>query len=333
LLRGGAAGRRQRLRYTLVSALLSWLGSLPLSFYSGYVVEKRYEFSTQSPAGWARDQIKGQALSLPVELALVEGLYFAIRRWPRRWWLICAGAVVPLSAVFAQLFPVLIAPRFNRYEPLRDPALTERLRALTARAGVPVAEVLQMDMSRRTTKANAFFAGLGSTRRIVLADTLLGTFTPEAIEGVVAHEAAHQVHRDIWRFIALSGVFTLVVAWWTDLIAGRVLRARPRLAGTSDLADRRSLPVLALAFGAAGTLLAPLQLAYSRHIERQADRYAIALTNNPAAYAAAMRSLAESNLADPNPPRLITWLLHSHPPIGERVAAAERARPHPQPLP
>jgi STE24 endopeptidase len=221
----------------------------------------------------------------------------------------------------------LIAPRFNRYEPLQDTQLAARLTTLTDKAGINVAGVLQMDMSRRTNKANAFFAGIGPTKRIVLSDTLIAQFSPDEIEGIVAHEAGHQAHRDIWRFVALSGVMTLASAYAVDLIAKRALRAWPKLVGTSQLSDRRSLPVLGLAFSIVGLALTPAQLAYSRHIERRADRYAIALTEQPRAYADAMRRLAASNLADPQPPRLITWLLHSHPPLAERIAAAERPQP------
>jgi STE24 endopeptidase len=315
----------QRTRYTATLSLISWLVSLPLSFFGGHIVEKRYGLSNQPAVGWAIDTLKAKAISTPVELGIIEGIYATIRRWPRTWWLVCAGAVIPLTTLFAQLFPVLILPRFNKYEPLEDEALADRLRTLTDRAGVPVADVLQMDMSRRTSKANAFFAGIGRTKRIVLADTMLAEFTSEEIEGVVAHETAHQVHKDIWRGIALSAVFTLVSAWLVDLIARRVLRFAPSLTGTSDLANSRSLPVIGLVMTLIGLVLNPLQLAWSRSIERKADRYAIALTNNPAAYAAAMTKLAETNLADPNPPRPITLLLHSHPPLAERIATAEDA--------
>lgn len=314
-----------RSRYVATLSLVSWLASLPLSLYSGHIVEKRFGLSNQPAAGWAIDTIKAKAISTPIELGIVGGVYAAIRRWPRTWWLVCAGAVIPLTTLFAQLFPVLILPRFNRYEPLRDEALAQRLRDLTDRAGVPVADVMQMDMSRRTTRTNAFFAGIGRTRRIVLADTMLAAFSPSQIEGVVAHEAAHQVHKDIWRGVALSAAFTLVSAWLVDLIARRVLRLNPSLTGTSDLVDLRSLPVIGLVMTVVGLILTPLQLAWSRSIERKADRYAIALTDNPAAYASAMEKLAETNLADPNPPRPITVLLHSHPPLAERIAAAEDA--------
>lgn len=325
LLPERSAALPRRLGYAAALSLLSTLASLPLAFFSSYVVEHRYGLSHQSKRAWIGDSLKAHAISLPVELGVVEGVLAAIRHYPRRWWLVCAGAVVPLTTVFAQLAPVLILPRFNRYEPLADQELADRLRDLTSRAGVPVAGVMQMDMSRRTSKANAFFAGIGRTKRIVLADTMLTTFTPEEIEGVVAHEAAHQVHRDIWRFIALSGLFTLVTAKVVDIVARRILRHLPYTVDTRDLANPRALPVIGIVLTVAGLILSPLQLAYSRRIERKADRFAIELTGNPRAYADAMLKLAEQNLIDPNPPKPITLLLHSHPAVAERVEMAENA--------
>ena len=325
LLPASGASILQRGRYVAVIGALSTIISLPLRYYSSYVVEKLYELSNQSPAEWLADQAKMTALSMPLEIGLLEGLYAALRRWPRSWWLVVSGATIPLTAGLSQLYPVLIAPRFNRYEPLADEELAERLRDLTDRAGVPVADVMQMDMSRRTSKANAFFAGLGPTRRIVLADTMLETFTPEEIEGVVAHEAAHQIHRDIWRLIGMAVLTTLATAASVHVVAGRLVRAIPSLTGTSDLANPRSLPVLSVVASVVGVLLSPWQLAQSRRMERRADRFAIRLTGNPRAYAGAMRKLSEQNLADPSPSPAITFLLHSHPPLSERIAAAEAA--------
>lgn len=315
----------QRVRYAAVLSGLGTLSGLPLRFYSGFVVERRFGLSTQDLPSWGADMAKATAIGLPLELGLLEALYAAIRRWPRNWWLVVSAGTVPLTALMSQLFPVLIAPRFNRYEPLRDEALATRLRDLTERAGVPVADVMQMDMSRRTTKANAFFAGLGRTKRIVLADTMLETFTPEEIEGVVAHETAHQVHRDIWRFVGLAGLATLATTVAVDRLASGLLRRAPSLAGTTSMANPRSLPVLGITMSLVGVVLSPLQLAYSRRIERRADDYAVRLTGNPRAYAGAMRKLAVQNLADPSPSRLVTILLHSHPPLAERIAVAQAA--------
>ncbi len=317
---------RQRLRYHAALSLGSILLGLPLSFYSGYVVEKRFGLSKQSPAGWAADVAKAEAISAPLQIALIEGLQWAIRRWPERWWLIASGAAIPLTAGLSFLFPVLIAPRFNTYEPLEDQELAARLKLLAGQTGIQVADVMQMDMSRRTTKANAFFAGMGNTRRIVISDTMLESFTPDEIETVVAHEIGHQVNRDLWRFILSSSLVTLAIGWATDRVGRNALSSRPELAGTSNLGDPRALPVIAFAFAVAGAMIAPLQLAYSRKIERRTDRYAIELTRSGASYASALEKLAELNLADPNPPRWVTLLLHSHPPIAERIDVARSAQ-------
>src|SRR6185503_1245508 len=120
-----------------------------------------------------------------------------------------AGLALPFTVLMAQLYPILIAPIFNRYVPLRDRALAERVRRLAEHAGVRVADVVEMDMSRQTRKANAFFAGIGPTKRIALGDTLLAHFSHDEVEVVVAHELAHQLHGDIWKGVALGSLATV----------------------------------------------------------------------------------------------------------------------------
>ena len=323
LLPGRRSTLVQRLRYQFALSLGSWLGGLPLSFYSGYIIEKRFDLSRQTPASWATDQLKATAMSLPVQITLVEGMQWTMRRWPQRWWLVVSAGAIPLSTLFIFLFPVLIAPRFNRYEPLHDEQLEQRLRELAERSGLNVAEVMQMDMSRRTSKTNAFFAGIGRSKRIVVSDTMLQEFNHDEIETVVAHEAGHQVNRDEWRNIAAASLLTLAIAGATHFAGKRILKANPKLVGTTQLGDPRALPVIGLSFGIAGTLLTPLQMAFTRRIERRTDAFALELSGNGEAYANALLKLADANLADPDPPRWVTILMHSHPPIGERV---DRAR-------
>lgn len=317
--------------------LLGWLASLPLGFYSGYVVEHRFDLSNQTRRAWAWEALKSLGISLVFEVPVVDGLYAIIRRWPRYWWAIASAISIPLTVLMAQLFPVLIAPLFNKYEPLTNRELAERLKQIAAQSGIRVADVLQMDMSRQTKKANAFFAGLGRTKRIVLADTLLETFTPEEIEVVVAHEIAHQAHRDIWRFIALGTAFTFSLSYVVDRLAHWALSHLGRRIGVRRLDTVATLPLLAWLGSLAGLVLGPLQNAYSRRIERAADSYALRLTRDPISFARAMVRLAEVNLADPSPPALVRYLLYSHPPIRERVEharrfARENALPVPEPL-
>lgn len=315
-------------------ALLTWVVSLPLSFYAGYVVEHRYNLSHQKIPAWLGDQLKGLGLGLGLEVPGVNLVYAVIRRRPRSWWAILTGLSLPFTVLLAQLFPVLIAPIFNKFEPVRDEQLVERLKALAAKSGIQVAGVMQMDMSRRTKKANAFFSGLGPTKRIVLSDTLIENFTPEEIEVIVAHEMGHQIHRDIWRGIAIGTLFTFAGSYTLNRIARFTLRRFGGRIGTTRLGNVATFPLLEWILSFVGIALMPIQNAYSRYVEHEADTYALQLTDDPVSFASAMERLAALNLADPNPPAVVKYLLYSHPPIIDRVDhAREFARDHDLPVP
>jgi STE24 endopeptidase len=177
-------------------------------------------------------------------------------------------------------------------------------------------------MSKQSEKANAFFTGVGNTKRIVLGDTMLGRYKPEEILGVVAHEAAHQVHRDIWTLIAMGSATTLAIAWTVNKIAPNLIRATASVTEVDRVDDIAALPILGLVAGVAGAALIPLNAAISRMIERRADRFAVRATQNGAAYASTMVRLGRQNLADPNPSKLVTALIYSHPPIMDRIKRA-----------
>lgn len=314
--------------------LLSWVISLPLSYYSGYIHEHRYGLSNQTRRDWTKDHLKGLGLSLAFQVPVTNAVLAIIARWPRRWWLVMTGISIPFTVLLAQLVPVLIMPLFNRFEPLRNRELAERLKTLAARSGIQVAEVLEMDMSKQTRKANAFFAGLGRTKRIVLADTLLENFSPEEIEIVVAHEIAHQAHRDLWRFIALGSAFTAALSFVVNVLAGKAIRRYPKQIGVRNLADVAAMPLLGWLLSMTSLLLMPIQNAYSRQIERRADDYALRLTQEPARFVSAMERLGEMNLSDPNPPLIVRYALYSHPPIRERQEQARAfARDNGLPVP
>lgn len=309
--------------YTLASSLLSALATLPLSYYSGWLVERRYDLTNQTRRAWFGEQLKGMALSLALGLPLAQGIYAVIRRYPRGWWAILSGLTIPFTIILSNLAPVLILPLFNKFEPIRDRALAERIKALAAAQGVTVSDVLQMDMSKQTKKANAFFTGIGNTKRIVLADTLLNEFTPEEVEVVLAHELGHQVGRDIWKLIGLGALATAITAGTVDRLARPLIArggARFGLDPARGLADIAALPLLSLLLTAISLLLSPVQNAISRNlIEHPADRYALDLTRNPEAFVGAMEKLGRLNLADPQPPALVKWLLYSHPTLQERI--------------
>jgi STE24 endopeptidase len=309
--------------YALAGTILSFLSSLPLSYYSGYVVEHRYDLSNQTRRSWLFDHLKGLGVGIVLGLPIIQGVYWIIRRYPRRWWAILSGLTIPFTAVLVNLAPVLILPLFNKYEPLEDRELVDRIKALATREGVKVSDVLQMNMSKQTKKPNAFFTGLGNTKRIVLADTLLENFTADEVEVVLAHELAHQVHRDLWKGIVLGALTTVITSFSVYRLTPQIIArfgerwGLDRERGVEDVA---ALPLLTLVSGAISLAMAPFINAWMRSsVEHAADRYALELTNKPEAFVSSMEKLGRLSLSDPQPPAIVKLFLYDHPPLQERI--------------
>jgi STE24 endopeptidase len=306
--------------------------TLPLGFYAGFVREHAFGLSTQTPLAWLMDRLKGAAISLALAVPLGSLLVLLWRRYPGRWvlpaWVLGGLAVVLLVA----LAPVVIDPLFNTIRPLPDPALKGRVLALADRAGIAVEQVYEADASRRTKKGNAYFTGLGATKRIVLYDNLVARSDPDAVELVVAHEMGHWKHAHIWKGIGLTLVGMAVLLWCgARVLAWAAERRAFHLAGPADVAG---LPLFLLALFVLNLVGLPIQNAVSRHFERQADWTSLELTGNPAAFIRAEVDLARSNLADLTPARPLVWLLYTHPPVAERIRMADGfAAQHPTPPP
>jgi Zn-dependent protease with chaperone function len=304
--------------YVVLVAMLGETIQLPLAFYQGVTLERRYELSTQTTGAWWRDRLKagGIALLFAVAGALIVS---TLLRWsPEFWWLVAALCFASILALLAQLAPVLLLPLFYTFKPLERPALADRLVALAERAGARVLGVFEWQLSDRTRKANAALTGIGRTRRILLSDTLLAQHSDDEIEVVLAHELAHHVHDDIWKALALETVLITLGFFLADRLLGAAV-GHFGLAAKSDVAG---LPLLVLAGGTVSLALLPLANAVSRAHERRADRYALEMTGNAAAFASAMKRLAAQNLAEERPSRLVEILFYSHPPIAARLEAA-----------
>jgi STE24 endopeptidase len=305
--------------YTVGFTVPYTLIDLPLSYYSGFALPHRFGQSNQSFWHWVGDQAKGLAISAPLGIGLLQVIYWLLRAAPDLWWLYAAGVMLLFTVVLSSLAPVLILPLFYKFTPLEDDDLAQRLIGLAERAGTQVRGVFRFDMSTRTKSANAALMGLGNTRRIVLGDTLLDEFTADEVETVLAHELGHHIHKDVPLGIAFNTALTLLTFW----AAGLALRWGVNALGLAGIADPAGLPLLALVGGVLGLVAMPLGNAYSRWRERLADRYALESTRKPDAFADAMTRLANQNLADADPERWVVLLLYSHPPIRERVAAAQ----------
>lgn len=317
------AGDRPWLTVALVMIGLAVLHeplSFLLSFYRGYVVEHRYGLSRQTPAQWLADHAKGASIGGVLALVLGIPLYAAIAAWPAWWWLVAGLGFSAVMVALANVAPVVLLPLFFRFTPLDQPSLVERLRALAERAGARIVGVYRWELGAKTSKANAALTGIGGTRRILIADTMLAEYSEDEIEVVLAHELAHHVHHDIWSGIALETVLTLAGFW----LASVALTAAGPYFGLRGPADPAGVPLLLLAAGAVSLLLMPLALAVSRSHERRADRFALDLTSKPGAFVSAMKRLGAQNLAEERPSRLVEWLFHSHPPLAERIDAARQ---------
>lgn len=307
--------------YLLLLLAISKVLSIGLEYY-GFRLERRFKLSNQRLRSWLWDEVKGFLVGLVIATIVVEVLYFTIRQWPQHWWLLAWGAFMVLFVVLAQLAPVILFPIFYKFEPLENEDLRRRLVVLSERAGTRVRGIYRWKLSEKSKKANAALTGLGATRRIILADTLLDNYAPEEVEAVLAHELGHHVHRHILKSIFVQAAITFLGFWvanWTLHYA-----VDQHLFDWSErLSDFANLPLLVLVSTVLGLVLMPALNAYSRFNERQADRYAFESIASVEPFISSMNKLAEQNLAERTPSKWVELLFHSHPAISRRVAAAE----------
>ncbi len=304
--------------YLLALTAIGQALSFPLDFWSGHRLEHQFGLSNQRFLGWLKDWLKALGLSLALGLAAVELIYWTLRRLPDTWWLVCAAAFVAFFILLAQLAPVLLFPLFFKFEPLQDDELRRRLLELSERVGARVRGVWLWKLSEKSKKANAALMGWGRTRRIVLADTLLERHQPDEVEVVLAHELAHHVHHDIWKGMALQAVLVLAGFYAVH----RALTAWSDPLGFAGPADFANLPLLLLVSGGVSLVALPAANAFSRHLERQADAFALRTTGNRRAFISAMEKLAEQNLAQRRPHPWIEFIFYSHPGVEKRIAFA-----------
>lgn len=307
--------------YFVLFSLFFLIFDLPLSFYSGFMLEHQFGLSNQNFGQWLGDLAKKTLLSFALSLVLLEFLYLIIRHCPGTWWLWAWAAYAFVSYVLGKVFPVLIVPLFYKYGKLEDKELESKVLALAARYGMPVQNVYSLNLSKTTKKANAAFMGIGKTKRVVLSDTLIQNFSHAEVEVVVAHELGHYKHHDVWRLLAFGLVASLAAfaaGFWGMATLARGL-------SLDSAADVAGLPLLFLIFYAVNLILMPVTNGYSRRRERAADRFALKALATPDVFISCMNKLGTQNLADPEPPAWYEWFFYDHPSIGKRVAMAERS--------
>lgn len=323
-------GRRRLLSvmvYAVLITLVMALLSLPLAYYSGYVRQHAYGLSNQGFGRWFGEWLKGVGVG-SVGLALVLWIpYLLLQKSPRRWWLYAGLATLPIAALMLVITPIWVDPLFNEYQPMEDKVLEARVLALAERAGIHGSRVYQVNKSVDTKAVNAYVTGLGGTKRIVLWDTILQRLEPDQVLFVTAHEMGHFVLRHTLAFILGAALLTTVSLYVVHRVAGRLIERFSHRFGFDRLSDVASFPLLLLLGSIVSLILTPLALAFNRHQEHEADRFALEITRANRAAATTFVRLQQENLAVPRPSALYMLWRGSHPSLGDRVDFANRYRP------
>ncbi len=304
--------------YVLAIGAIFKIVDLPLSFFSEYVLERRFGLSRQSVGSWIADQLKGIALAVPLGIAGAEIIYFLLASSPSHWWIYTSLVFVTFVVVMTNLAPVLLLPLFFKFKPVENPDLQNRVDRLAKRTNTAVCGIFEWALGEKTRKANAAVVGWGNTRRIIVSDTLLENFSGEEIEVIMAHELCHHVKNHIWQGLALQSVLTFAGFY----VASRVLPPFSAHFGFRGPADVASLPLLAIVMSAVSLLILPLVNYFSRRLETQADLYALDITGDALAFVSSMEKLADINLANKAPNRIIEFIFYSHPCVEDRIKLA-----------
>jgi STE24 endopeptidase len=311
----GAAGAGAGISLALVGT------GLPLSA-AAHERAVNFGLSTQDWGSWAGDVAKSAGLGALFAAGGAALALALIRRLRRHWWIAAAVTAVGLGIASLWLFPVLVDPLFNRFQPLPPGHLRSEVLQLAKQSGVDVGEVYEIDASRRTTGVNAYVNGIGHTKRVVLYDNLIKEFPPDQVRSVVAHELGHQAHHDIWRGLAWLALVAPAATFLAQALAERI-GAEQGLADPSRPPGPAVLPAVALSLALVSFALGSASNALSRQVEASADAFSLRLTRNPAAFIALERELAVTNVAQPNPPKLLQLVFGTHPTTQQRIGIGE----------
>lgn len=304
------------LSFCLILGSMELVVLFPLSLYGGFIVEHRFKLSNQSFGRWCWEELKGLLVGCVLFVPILMVFGFFLHRNPATWWIPVGGILFFFSVVLTKVGPVLLFPLFYRFNPVGDSSLVERLEERASRAGLRLTGIYSFNLSKNTRKANAAFAGLGNTRRILLSDTLLEKFTNDEIMSVIGHELGHYKHGHLWKGIVLGFFFTFGGLGIANLLYRGTMGAFGGVTG----AELRALPLLIVYLFGYGLFTAPLQNALSRSFERQADRFVLEGNEDTEAFLSALRRLGRINKSDSDPHPLVEFFFYSHPPLKKRIA-------------
>lgn len=321
LLAALGPGMGQQLALLAAFAAIGGLLDLPFSLYRTFVVEEQFGFNKTTWRLWLADMAKGVVLGAAIGLPIAALILWLMGAAGSAWWLWAWCTWMGFNLLLLVIYPTLIAPWFNKFQPLEDQALAARVTALMQRCGFAAKGLFVMDGSRRSAHANAYFTGFGSAKRVVFYDTLLARLTPGEVDAVLAHELGHFRHRHILKRIATMFAMSLagfaLLGWLSNQVWFYTgLGVQPSLSGGNDAL---ALLLFLMAVPAFSFFISPLMAAVSRQHEFEADAFAVAQTDGRD-LASALTKLYEDNASTLTPDPVYVRFYYSHPPAGERLA-------------
>lgn len=313
--------------YFILFTIITSIIDLPRVYYVEFVREHAYGLSNQILQKWWTDTLTSLGVACLIGPLVIWVPYLLLRKSPTRWWLYSAVALIPFIVAGNLIAPIWIAPLFNKFEPMRDKTLETRILALADRAGIEGSRVFQVNKSVDTKTINAYVAGMFNTKRIVLWDTIIGRMNERELMFVMGHEMGHYALGHVWQSVALSSIAIMLSFYGAYKTAGAVLsRYRARF-GFSTLSDIASLPLLFALTSAFSFVTTPVELAFTRHVEHEADRFGLEITQANHSAATAFVKLQTDVLGVPRPGWLFKIWRESHPPLGERIDFANDYHP------
>jgi Zn-dependent protease with chaperone function len=313
--------------YLVIYSVIAFLATLPLAWYGQYVVEHEYGFSNQTIGKWVTDAVIGLGVGIATGSVAIFMLYGLLLASPRWWWLYAGLASLPFVFFMILVTPIWIEPLFNRFGPMKDVALEAKILALAQRAGIDGARVFEVEKSADTKKVDAYVTGIGATERIVLSDTIVRKLDERQLLFVMGHEMGHYVLGHGWKLFVFMCTLIMLALYGVQRVSLRLVRRYSARFGFDRLDDVASLPLILVLGGGILTLATPAINSFGRHLEHEADRFALEITRDNYAGASANARMAIDQLGVSRPNSILHLLRDPHPSTADRIEFANSYRP------
>lgn len=304
-----------------IPGLLGTLVDLPFDYYHVFVIEEKYGFNTRTLKTWLLDLLKSMLVTMVLGTFLLSMLLMMVKYAGHTWWIWAWAIFFSFQLLMSVLYPIVIAPIFNKFTPLEDGELSDKIGRLAEKEGFTIKGVFQMDATKRSRHTNAYLSGLGKAKRIVLFDTLLEAHEDDEILAVLAHEMGHLKRNHIKKNLFIIGLASIVLFY----LASEMITwgAMYKAFGFSLMPSYAGLFLVAVLWEPVGVFLSPVAMAISRRFEQQADRHAFKVLKNTESLIKGLKKMARDNLSNLRPHPLYVWFNYSHPPLLERIKNLE----------